>query len=70
MQCILGDNNEGQCNVSGWTDIVAISAGTDYTVGLKADGTVVFAGENDKDQCNVLVQQFDFRHSGYLLVMF
>ena len=36
-----GDNDNGQCNVSGWTDIIAVSAGDDYTVGLKADGTVV-----------------------------
>ena len=29
------------CNVDGWTDIVAISAGNFHTVGLKKDGTVV-----------------------------
>jgi len=27
-----------------WSDIVAISAGRGYTIGLKSDGSVVFAG--------------------------
>ena len=40
----------GQCEVSDWTDIVAVSAGGDefggsYMVGLKADGRVVAAGD-------------------------
>ena len=37
----VGWNEDGQCNVSDWKDIVAISAGYDHTVGLKKDGTVV-----------------------------
>lgn len=37
----VGDNTYGQCEVSGWTDIVMIAAGDWHTVGLKADGTVV-----------------------------
>ena len=51
-----GSNSCGQCNVTGWTDIVAVSAGFYHTVGLRADGTVVAAGasgENDFGQCNV-----------------
>lgn len=35
------EDDFGQCNVSDWTDIVAISAGTRHTVGLKSDGTMV-----------------------------
>ncbi len=31
----------GQCEVGGWTDIVAIAAGDSHTVGLRSDGTVV-----------------------------
>ncbi len=31
----------GQCDVSGWSDIVAISAGSGHTVGLRSDGTVI-----------------------------
>ena len=42
----VGDNWNGQCNVSDWKDIVAIGAGDDHTVGLKADGTVVAVGYN------------------------
>ena len=49
----VGDNDDGKCNVSGWLDIVAISAGGDHTVGLKANGTVVAVGDNDDGQCNV-----------------
>ena len=49
----VGHNEYGQCNVSGWTDIVAISAGVWHTVGLKADGTVVATGNNKDGQCNV-----------------
>ena len=48
----IGDNAYGQCNVSDWTDIVAVSAYF-HTVGLKADGTVVAAGYNSDGQCDV-----------------
>lgn len=36
----------GQTNVEGWTDIVAIAAAGDYTIGVKADGTVVCTGKD------------------------
>lgn len=36
-----------------WTDIVSISVARDHIVGLKSNGTVVAAGDNDKGQCNV-----------------
>ena len=44
-----------QCEVSNWTDIVAISAGQYHTIGLKKDGTVIAAGINyhGTGQCNV-----------------
>ena len=32
---------------------MAVSAGDVLTIGLKADGTVVAAGNNDYGQCNV-----------------
>ena len=46
-------NEDGQCNVSEWTDIIAISANEHCTVGLKSDGTCVATGANDRGQCNV-----------------
>jgi len=49
----VGHNDDGQCYVSGWTDIVAVDAGVWHTVGLKADGTVVAAGSNYSGKCNV-----------------
>ena len=39
--------------VSKWTDIVAISEGSSHTVGLQADGTVIAAGSNNDEQCDV-----------------
>ena len=49
----VGSNGRGQCDVDGWTDIVAVSAGDFHTVGLKADGTVVAVGSNGSGQCDV-----------------
>ncbi|MGN0317949.1 MAG: TIR domain-containing protein [Lachnospira sp.] len=48
-----GYNNQGQCDVSEWKDIVAVSAGAEHTVGLKRDGTVVATGCNSAGQCDV-----------------
>ena len=41
-----GDNSCGQCNVSGWKDIVAVQTGENYCIGKKADGTFVIATNN------------------------
>ncbi|MBR6696273.1 MAG: TIR domain-containing protein [Oscillospiraceae bacterium] len=49
----VGNNEDGQRNVSGWTDIVAVSASGFHTVGLKSDGTVVATGYNGNGQCDV-----------------
>lgn len=53
-----GYNEEGQCKVGSWRDIVAVFAGDYCAYGLKADGTVVAAGPhngewNDDGQYNV-----------------
>ena len=48
-----GNNDDGQCNVDGWTDIMHVAAGFSHTVGFKEDGTVVATGNNDDGQCNV-----------------
>ncbi len=39
-----GIDDVGQCDVSGWTNIVQIAAAGPNTVGLKADGSVIAAG--------------------------
>lgn len=49
----LRKNDDGQCNVSGWKDIVAVAAGRIHTVGLRSDGTVVACGYNEYGQCDV-----------------
>lgn len=42
-----------QCDVSGWTDIVAVAVGDYHVVGLKSDGSVVATGTNGYGQCDV-----------------
>src|SRR3954467_2232298 len=58
----VGDNKNGQCNVSGWLDIVAVAAGnvhmatntgSAHTIGLRSDGTVAAVGWNKHGQCDV-----------------
>ena len=49
----VGDNEYGQCDVSDWTDIVAITTGGNHTIGLKSDNTVVAVGYNEDGRCNV-----------------
>ena len=49
----VGHNDDGECDVSGWSDIVAVAAGEYCTVGLRRDGTVVAVGYNKYGQCNV-----------------
>ena len=48
-----GENGSGQCNVSEWTDVIAVSAGIEHTLALKSDGTCVATGDNTYGQCNV-----------------
>jgi len=40
-------------DLSGWTDIVSVSVGSDHILGLKSDGTVVSMGDNRFNQCSV-----------------
>lgn len=47
------DDDEGQCNIENWKDIIAISTSFYHTVGLKKDGTVIAVGTNKSGQCNV-----------------
>ena len=48
-----GYNQYNQCDVSGWTDLVAVSAGATHSVGLRSDGTAVAAGYNGDGRCDV-----------------
>ena len=49
----VGNNEYGQCNVSDWTDIIAISAGGVHTVGLCSDGTVLAVGPSNYGRLDV-----------------
>ena len=48
-----GDNSDGRCDVSGWTELVQVCAGAKHTAALRADGTVVAAGDDSYGQCDV-----------------
>jgi len=51
---IVGDNNwVADKWWEEWNDIVDISSGGGYVLGLKKDGTVVAFGDNEYGQCNV-----------------
>lgn len=49
----VGKNNYSNCDVSDWTDIVALVCGSHHTVGLRSDGTVLAVGWNHQGQCDV-----------------
>ncbi|MBM7609167.1 alpha-tubulin suppressor-like RCC1 family protein [Lysinibacillus composti] len=58
----VGGNKYDQCDVNGWRNIVAVTAGNvhmatntgnTHTVGLKTDRTVMAVGWNNHGQCNV-----------------
>ena len=62
-----GPNEDGECNVSEWENVISVAAGGAkcynldtgrdeggyLTLGIKADGTVLATGNNDYGQCNV-----------------
>lgn len=52
VRCV-GDNDYGQCDTVGWTEIIQISTLKNHTVGLRADGTVLAVGDGTKGQCDV-----------------
>jgi alpha-tubulin suppressor-like RCC1 family protein len=50
MVVATGNNENGQCEVSQWTEIVAVFAGDVNSFGLKADGTLVVSGQPDESE--------------------
>ena len=47
----MGYNKGGQCDVSDWTDVVAVACSGYQTVGLKSDGTVDAVCYSKYGQC-------------------
>jgi len=48
-----GLNDDGQCDVGGWTDIIQVSAAGWHSVGLRNNGKVVAVGRNNYGQRDV-----------------
>jgi len=51
-RCLILPLQPLRLDVGGWQDIVAVAAGSAHTLGLRADGTVVSAGNNASCQCD------------------
>ena len=49
-----GQNDQGQCDVYDWTDIIAVSVGMYHTLGLKSDGSLIGAGSNLDEQLDIV----------------
>lgn len=47
-----GRNDHGQCNVSGWKNVVAVACDADGTVGVTSSGRVLYAGDNSHKQAD------------------
>ena len=54
-----GDNENGQCNVQDWKNIISISANKDHSIGLKYDGTVVSTGYDSDAHKISLVNEWE-----------
>lgn len=46
------DDYNGQCNVSDWRNIIAVYAVNFLTVGIRADGSIVYCGEDEFTKSN------------------
>lgn len=54
-----GGNSYGECDVSDWTDIVAVNTSSSTTIGLKSDGTAVVAGKPISDMRQDILEWTD-----------
>ncbi|WP_244155515.1 RCC1 domain-containing protein [Desulfatiglans anilini] len=49
----VGNNDENQCDVSSWTDMDRVWAGSYTTIGMKSNGNLLAVGHDYYGQCNV-----------------
>ena len=49
----VGESDEGQCDVTEWTDVIDVAVGRFHSVGVRSDGSVVAIGANYDGKCNV-----------------
>jgi alpha-tubulin suppressor-like RCC1 family protein len=50
---VAGDYAGPASGVSAWENIIAVAAGRDHVIGLRADGVVLAAGNNTSGQCDI-----------------
>ncbi len=50
---VIGQDDYEQCATEEWSNIIAIALGDDHIIGLTADGSLVFAGDNSYGQCDL-----------------
>ncbi len=55
VACVVSNNdNYGQCDTNGWTNVVQVVANENSSLGLRSDGTVYCVGRNYFDQCGAV----------------
>ena len=47
------EKQKTQRDLYDWTDVIAIDAGLNHTVGMKSDGTLITCGSNDSGQRDI-----------------
>lgn len=49
----IGKNDNGQCDVTSWTNVKQVDIGVSHTVAVLNDGTCIACGNNTNSQCDV-----------------
>jgi alpha-tubulin suppressor-like RCC1 family protein len=65
----VGSNEKGQCNTQSWRDVTAVYAGSELTIGLKSDGTLLLEGGLGSIQSNskgVIMASIGFKYFALL----
>ena len=53
VNAYMPEESESACNVDAWENVIQVAAGIRHTLGLKADGTVYYAGDDVRHKTEV-----------------